>query len=710
MEKVNSSELLKKANGWVWEAQWAAREWRADAWRACEMYDGDVPLTEDQYMDMVDAGIEVVPVNRTFPAINMLVGSQIVNRFEISAKGRTQDDGEISQVMTEGVKFVMDQTGGDFVISNAYKDSLIPGFGVVSTCFDSDPRREKVSLLDMDWKSVWWDPFSTPWWHPKRTRYVFRQPWIDLDDLVGIFPERKKEIENAYQEMSGETRENGYSSLMDEAEQVEEHIRTLSSADWVDERRKRVRPVDMWYPVLEKCVFALYADGRCYEIREDMDPLEAFQIIQGSQQVVPAIVKKMRNMIFFGENLMLQDSPSPYVHDMFPWVPFIGYIDRFKAPYGVPRQIRPQAEEVIKRRSMSLALLKNRRVVAERSVVPNGDKKALEDLYDEANKIDGFMVVEDGKIDKFKVEEMAALAAPQIDLLRQSELEIREIAGPNASMMGYEGSAESGVAKQTDIMRGEITTASLKDNLRRSMNMIGDQLVANIQSSWKYEKVLRVTDRLTGAERFVTVNQPVPGAPEVKNNITQGKFDIVVSETPATDTIREKNMDLLYAAIEKSPPEAVPILLISAFEMSDLPNKELLVEKLKPILGVNPEDEGLDPKEAKERALQELQAHRQKQQMVEQLEMEALKQELTEKIKKNIELEAKIEQIKAKTQNVHANTKKSLADTEQTIVETEIEADAHNIDKDERELAAFEKGMDIGDRLKGKRVKEAEAA
>lgn len=693
MKKKSKDELLKWANNCVWESAWASREWRAESWRDHEMYDGgQASWTQEDYQKAQDAGIDPITINRTFPTVNMMLGSQAIDRFDIIAKGRTQDDGRIGEVMSEGLKFVLDQNEGDYIISEAFKNAVIPGFGCVYPGLNEDPRKETLALKYRDWKEIGWDPFSSPWWTPQKTRYVYWQRWTDLEDFKAVFYERRQEIEDAYREFSGEFRERGYAPLMDEAQVVEEYVRTLAASDWIDTRRKRIRPVEMWYPVNELGLFALYPDGRCYEIKEGMDPREAYQAISGSQQVLKAIVKKMRVMTFFGEHLLLQDGPSPFNHDQYPLVPFIGYIDRYGCPYGVPRQIRGQNEEVNKRRSMALALLRKRRVKAERGVVGEGDNAALQRLYEEANKLDGFMVVDDGKIERFQIEELASLAQAQVELMRQSELEIREISGSNAEALGYDSPAESGIAKKLQIQRSQVTTATLFDNLRRSMSMIGNQVVANMQQFWKYEKVLRVTDKMTGAERFVTINQPVEGGIQVKNNITQGKYDIVVSETPTTDTIREKNMDLLYAAIEKSPPEATPTLLIAAFEMSDLPNKEMLIEKLKPILGVDPGSEDEDPEETKQKVLETLAKQRDEAEMAKRLEMESIQLELNKKRLENLKLRAEIQKIEA--------------ETEAKEVETDIKADQHELDIDEKDMGVLEKGLNIADRISGKKPAE----
>ena len=686
---MNTEERLKKANSWVYEAQFAAREARAEMWRDQEMYDGGpAAWTQDAWNNAVSAGITPLTINRTFPTTNSMIGSQIVNRFETIAKGRTKEDSETGKTMTEAIKFVHDQYGGEFLISQAFGDAVIPGLGCLAPSFNPDPREEKLCLRYWPWTETWCDPFGPIWWHPQRSRYVFRQRWMDIEDLQALFDNKKKEIENAYLDLSGEWRNSSYSPLItDEAQMIEEKIRTLAGTDWVDTQRKRVRPVEMWYPVNEMAMFALFPDGRCFEIKDSTDPRTAYQMIVSSQQVLKSVVKKMRVMTFLGDKLMLQDEPTPYAHDMFPVVPFVGYVDRYGFPYGIPRQIRGQAEEINYSRSMALAMLQKRRVIAEKGVVKDGDKDSLDNLYVEANKIDGFMVIEKGQMNAFKIEEMAQWSQYQNVRMQQSELEVREISGFNAANLGYEQPQQSGVAKTLDIQRSNVTTAKLLDNLRRSLQLVSEQTTSNIQSNWTQEKILRVTDRLTGAERFVKINEKGPDGTIVMNNITQGKYDIVVTEAPISDTMREKNMDLLYAAIEKSPPEAVPTLLIAAFEMSDLPNKEQLIEKLKPILGVETTDDNISPEEAKAMALEALKAQKQQQAVMAQIEMEAIKTKLNESKLKNLELEAKIEKLEA--------------DTKKVVVDTVIAADQHEIDIEKAGIDAMGKGIDIAQKLSG---------
>ena len=643
------TDKIKKFQGWVDEAQWAAREWRAESWRDAGMYDGGrSQWTQAEWEAAEEAGIAPITINRTFPTVNLILGSQVVNKFDIVAKARSTKDSEISQVMTEGVKFVADQSDGEFLVSQAFRDEVISGVGFLSPGLNPDPRKERIQIKQFDWKEVWWDPFASPWLSPASCRYVFIQRWMDLTDLVSMFPEKKIEIEAAYEELSGTSKDTGYANMFeDEADLIEQDVRMSAGTGWAESSRKRVRPVEMWYPVNEKAAFALFADGRCIEIDNRLSIGDQYQLITASQEVVCSVVKKMRVCSFFGE-LELQDMPTPFPHDQFPIIPFVGYLDRYNMPYGVPRQIRGQDIEVNKRRSMALALINKRRVIIESDAVDGKD--ALQTVYEEANKLDSLVVVKPGALaqGKIRITEKAELAPSQVSLLQESEREIQQISGANAERMGYDSKAESGIAKKMQIAQSNVITAPLFDNLRRSMKMLGEQVISNIQGFWTHEKVLRITDRMTGAEKFVEINKRIQtetGTLELKNNITQGKYDTIVTEAPQTDTVREQNLNLIIEWVKKSPPEVIPHLMNMAFEMSNMPNKEQLLAKIRPILGINPEDEDLTADEVKQKTVQALEAQRAENAKQAQLQEVNAQLELENKRLENEKLKAEIEKI-----------------------------------------------------------------
>ena len=640
---------LKRYHSWVNEAMTAHSVWRADAWKDYEFRDG-LQWDTLSYQALIDKGINPITVNRVFPVINKVYGNFLKNQRDVIAKGRTKKDHELSQVMSECLAMVIDQNKGQRMIKEAVLDAFIVGFGGLTVGYNHDPRREKISIKPLQWYSTWWDPYADPWMNVDTCKYVYTAEWKDLDDLVMFFPNKKSELEDQYRDAVNQT----YMTYYDEGDQVEESKANLISSQWVHADRKRVRPVEMWYTKVEPCWFAAMLDGSVIELKEQ--PInEQYEIASYATEVINTHVKKMQVATFFG-NVILQDLPTPFAFDTFPQCPFIGYLNRFKQPFGLVRQISEMNREVNKRRSMALALVGSRRVKAEEGSATN-----MDDLYDEANRLDSFMVVKKDKMNRVQVEELAQLAQPQIDLMHQSETEIKEVIGDES--LGFNPSVQTGVALDKKDQSAATMTFSLLDNVYDSQKIMGEKIMSLVQESWTEEKVLRVIDRLSGVEKFVDVNKravdPETGQIIIKNNLTQGRYDLVVSTKSMTDTMRDKNLDLLFSAINKAPAEAVPPLLSVAFEISDIPEKERILDQVRAATGMSSADDDLTADQRKEKQRLEEAAMRSKQQRAEEADSET---KTLEDEKRRAEVKKLMQEGEAKM--IEAQAAKQKADQE----------------------------------------------
>lgn len=648
---------------WIYEAQTASQEWRAESWRDCEMYDGH-QWNAAELAAAKDISVDPITVNKIFPTVELIKGTQSTNRLNIIAKGRTQKDSELGNIMSEGIQYVLDQNGGQGMISNAFANAIVPGIDYLQVGVNHDPRKEQLQIKARDWKTCWVDPFGDPWLDPLLTRYMFFARWMDMDTLAAAFPEKDKEIRAQFSDLSGDNRDSA-SFMMDEATDIEMARQGLSSGAWVQTDRKRCRPVEIWFPVWEQATFAVFADGRVLELDDKADSMEQFQMVQEAQSVTRAVVQKMRTATVFGK-VELDKRRSELNHDRFPVVPFIGYLDRFNLPFGVPRQIRGQNIEVNKRRSMALAMLYKRRLTVENDIVNTPEE--MDSVFKEANKLDGVVRVKSGALgqNKIKAEDHMDKIGAQINLMQMSENEIQQISGANNEMMGYGSNANSGTAITKRQEQGATITAPLFSNQRRSLKMLGELVVAGMQNEWTQEKVLRITDSLSGAEKFVVLNERTAEG-TVKNNISQGRYDLVVSEAPQTDTIREQNMQMIIAWIQKSPPEVIPHLMQIAMELSDIPNKDQILARLKPILGIEPGTEEMTAEEIQQHAIEQMQT----------------------------QAEGQAKQAKQADTVVELETEKLALENQKLAVE--IEADKVEVDKAQAELDAVQRqaGFDM---------------
>ena len=624
---------LKQLINWAGEAQLAAQDWRADSWQDYEFRDGK-QWTQSDLARMEKLGIRALTINRTFPVLNMLQGQYLIQPPMITAKGRTKQDNELGNVMSEAIMYVTDQCQGPLHKKRAFEQAITAGIGFLEVGYNTDPRMEKVCFFPRNWYSVWWDPYSNPWLPKTSCRYAFTAEWVNLEDVIMLFPEKEKELKEQFHALSVD---NYVPDILDEGTQIEEMRRYIGSSSWVNASTRRIRPIEMWYTVVDKCFFAKLPNQQVIDLDSLASPNEEYQVIQQATEVIQANVKKMRVASFIGTTL-LQDVPTPYPHDDFPYVPYVGYLDRYDQPFGVPRQIKEQDSEVNKRRSMALSLMSSRRIITEEDA--SSDQNAT---FREANRQDGFIVMKKGKMDRIQIQEMGTLAPAQMDVLAASEREIQEISGSH-DVTPRPNVRSTGMMERQEANSAAIT-ASLLDNAKMSDRILGEKLMSLIQDTWTDEKVLRVTDRVTGTEKFVALNERyIDGTGiQVRNNITQARFDIVIGTTPMTDTMREKHLENIFAALNKAPQEAIGPLINLAMEISDLPNKDELLSQIRKATGL-PGFDNLSTAEREAQEQQEAQAKSERQQKEQQ------DQDLMMQLEQ-AKLQAEIEKIKAEAQS-----------------------------------------------------------
>ena len=581
---------------WVAEAVNIHQVWRKESWEDYEFRDG-VQWSEEEKDTLInEKNIQPLIINRITPIIKFIHGWFILNQREYSVKGRTKEDVELGQVMSEALMFIRDQNKGIQKISNAFLEQIITGIGCTKVFYNSDPRKEKVSFTRINWHDIWWDPFSTPWFDSETARYAFTAPWKDLDVFCSFFPDKAQEIREQFDAAASDSLG---SISMDESASVEDFKRQLSSMGyWTDTERKRIRPVEMWYPVFDERLFLKMHNGRVIDL-EDMSGQDRFEALRYSKELITATVRKMRVAVLFN-TLKVYDIPSPLPFDDFPFSTFVAYTDRFGLPFGVPRELTDLSKELNKRRSIALARADDFRMFTEKGAVED-----LDTAYYEANRSKGHIVLAANGMGKIKIEDLKDLASTQMALAQQTRQEINEVSGTLDESMAIPDQVQSEGALQEKKGLQNIKLASLFQNADLAIKDLGAKLCSMIQDSWTEEKTLRVTDRMTGVDAFIKINQSVVGPNgetiHVKNNIAESAFDIVVTTSQVTDTQRDKTLDLIFSAINKAPPEAIPPLLNLGLAMSDIPDKGEWLEQIMNATGMEKHPDGMS-KEDKDAA------------------------------------------------------------------------------------------------------------
>lgn len=244
---------------------------------------------------------------------------------------------------------------------------------------------------------------------------------------------------------------------------------------------------------------------------------------------------------------------------------------------------------------------------------------------------------------------------PQLDAAAYQESliaseDMKATTGIYDAALGARSNETSGVAIARRDAQGDTATFVYIDNLEDAIETTGRMLIDLIPNYYSGERIIRILGEDGEVEKFVEINKIMPDG-KTWNDVTRGKYDVVVSTGPAYTTRRQEAADALLKLSQIEGIAAVGSdILVRAM---DIPMGDKLADRLKRAL-----PPGLDDDVDRER--QESQQSQQQQPSPEQMAMMADAQAAQQKI----ELQAKEGAAKMDLAQTEAMAKIDLAHAE----------------------------------------------
>lgn len=622
--ETRDDDLATKVQ-WVEDAEEASETARKLAERDRDFYDNkqwtaaeEAALAKRNQPPAID--------NRIKPKVDFLRGVERRLRTDPKAFPRTPVHEQDSESATDSVRFVCDNNDWDTIRSRVWDNLVIEGMGGAEVLVRPTPDgRFEITIVYVHWDRIGYDPHSRePDFSDARYRYIV--VWMDEDDAVTIWPEKRDIIENSF---VGATTTDTYDD-------------TPKFSVWADRKRKRVRVVQMHYRQGDE-------DWQC-------------TFVKGGHLDEPA--------------------PSPYLdEDGQPESSLhltSAYIDRDGNRYGYVRPMISPQEGINKRKSKALHLINTNQVVTDGNVtVGDGGAPDLNKLKAEAAKPDGVFKIEPNG--RLEFNRNMDLLSGQMALLQEDKQAIDAL-GPNQSLLGnVEG--ESGRAIQAKQQGGFVEMEPLTDAHRQFARSIYRAIWNRIRQFWTEERWIRVTDdernlRWVGLNetlrsRLVRLEQEegpeasaqalrqispplVPGDPRLEqvvgNNLAELDVDIWLDEGPDIITLRDEQFDKLFRLYELGllTREEADLLV----EASDLRNKEQILERMR---GTPEEQEAAAAAAAEQRQVE---------QAATQLQLRGAAAEVEK-------TEAEVDKTQAETDAKRAQATEDMADTRVKVMQAE---------------------------------------
>ena len=592
-----SKITAQRAYSWFKDGRDHLSKAMKDADTCCQYYDNE-QWTKEEILELEDREQPILTKNHIKPTVDLVLGTETKVRVDYKAFPRSGAHVEDAEVVTHLLKHVMDQCKGEYVLSKAFEGMIKPGWAVVEVYKDFDPFKEPCRIRIVPRDQFVWDKFSREWdWDD--ARFVMRWKWMDLEDAIALYPEFKNDLQAAVNEDLEHGVKQPYEMTGDETDPHgsvfdwdDDHIKV---DDWINKSRSRVRILEVWYKVPVKVyILENLQTGEKQEINLTPIKPELLQMLMSEDvKVYQATIKKVRLAMVAGPNV-LEDNWSPYRHNRFPFVPFWGFLrDRDGTPYSLIMQMLSPQDEINKRSSKALHILNAAQVITDES-----DDERVEEYRKEAAKPDGVLRIR-GSSNRFEINRETQLAQAQFEMYKDAINEINLVSGVNPDLMAQQTNAQSGIAMQTRIVQGNTLLAGPFDSYRRSRQLVGELLFANIQQYYTVPKTIRIVDQ--GNVGFVTINQKVQddqGTPGVANDITRARVDIKIDEEAYQSSVREAMFETVMDLVGKlsaTMPMVALALLDLVVSYSDVPGRNEMVNRIRQIQAqagmVSPESE-----------------------------------------------------------------------------------------------------------------------
>ncbi len=619
-------------------------------------YYDNIQFSNEDEQEINDRGQAAVVFNETAASVDWIIGTEKRTRVDFKVLPRAEDDVKTADAKTKVLKWNSDVNNVVFNRSKAFEDAVKGGIGWLEDGACGDPTQEPLFSRYESWRNIIDDSKSLEI-DGSDGRYLFRVKFLDLDVATALVPDRKSKLESAATAENLWGREEDedlwylgqHFQSRDAMGQVTGYHSNVSDALMVMNRRQRVKIIEAWYRIPERCQIChgdLF-DGERYDPNND---LMKAAVDQGITSLISHVKMQVRCALMT-ENDLLQDMPSPYKHNRFPFTPIRCYRrGRDGAPYGAIRRWRDVQDDLNKRASKALFILSTNRVIADADAVEDHDE-----AREEAARPDAYIIKKRGS--DFRIESDTELADSHLMMMERDARLIRNIGGVTDDNLGRKTNAVSGEAIKARQLQGSVTTAPVFDNLRFSVKLQGEIQLSLAEQYISMPKAIRLLGA-RGKIDWLKVNQPeqdAEGNVRYVNDITASKADFVVDEQDFHQSVRQsmfETMGELVGKIATVNPEAALRILKMSLEFSDMPNKDEMAAEIGQILGLPGKDPANMEPEERAQFEQAKKAADQKKAAQEALQMRAAEAEIAEKEARVNKLNADAEAASAKAKEV----------------------------------------------------------
>lgn len=506
--------------------------WRGKAKTWFAMVSGEQWSKEDEAAHE-DQGKPCVSFNRTAVMVNAICGSEANNRQEVQYLPRTIDDSGVNDLLTDAAKWVRDQCDAEDEESDAFRDTVICGYGWTETKMDYEKNPEgMVEISRRDPSCMRYDPRAI-----KRNlsdaKWVQCDDYLDEDTILARWPdaslERTPDDPTADPEPHDATRAPFY--LKSATQETDDDARLVIHHCWQELKvvwRVQGQPDPM-----------TGQPGEMQELSEDDYEVASER---AAAMNIPLQARRATKTVYMHAYVLgkqiLESGEAPCQYE-FIYKCITGYRDRNSNTfYGLVKQIEDPQRYANKMLSQLLHMINTN--AKGGIMVEQGATDDIRDLEEKWAQTDGVIMLNAGAISGGKIQPKPVPQYPQsIDsLLQFSVSSIRDGSGVNLEMLGLADRMQAGVLEEQRTSAGMTIVATLFDSLRQYRKQQGRLLAHFIIQYMSDGRLIRVSGPL--AQRYVPLLR--------QRGVLD--YDVIVDDAPTSRDMRAKT----FAALMQIAP------------------------------------------------------------------------------------------------------------------------------------------------------------
>ncbi|XVJ69938.1 MAG: hypothetical protein HEQ39_09965 [Rhizobacter sp.] len=561
----------------------------------CEAYYDNNQWDSEDAETVRARGQNPVTYNEIKPTIDWLIGTERRTRvdFVVVAEDDGDEADEDARLKTKLLKYLDQTNRAQFERSYAAEQQFKAGLGWIEVGLRGDKSGPPIFIGHESWRNMLHDSQGSKR-DPSDWRYVFRIKVVDMDVALAMFPDKKKEIEACKQTgddtsmfmswMGGNGLIAGLDSFMGGEIRDTDYL-TSSPVDYFNPR-ERVMLIECWS-------------------REPMRNTEP-----GQHGIADPVTWKVMCSVMT-ENDTLIEAPSPFKHDLFPFIPVWAYRNSATGlPYGPIFQLMGPQESLNHRMSRSLHEASSNQVKIEEDAF-NPEVMDLEELRAELDDPAGMAVFAKGALAGGKVQERPNQqeARFQLDFAQRDVMAIRQMSGVTGENRGLDTNSVSGKAVLAKQEQGSLLTLELFDNQLLARQLEGEMVLSLAEQFLTEPMTVRVAGEGNKFE-YSRINEPQADG-TYKNDITLRKAHFVIGEQAWKQSFAEAAFESLMQVLSQlasAAPQVVVAMLDVVFEMHpNLPRKQAILQRIRQVNGMTDPSGKMTPEQQAE--------HQQKQQV-----------------------------------------------------------------------------------------------